>query len=305
MLFGPSSPPGARDDVPRGARRCSSWSARPATGVRSSRAASPASDLDARDRSGRGRVEELEPRLPDPLADPRLDFEVERASALAYEVQGGRVHPDHRRPGPPVLRLPRVRRRRARRRAGARARLDRDPLADGERVPAARAVLEVLRPRPGAARRGRPRHRRAVTTRSGSPAPPSTTRTWATSVTSTARRTSTPSCSPYTIEPRRGWPAINFFFNTAFDAHNVYIARRALVATGRLRAAPRLDRPRLPLERLPGRHRPGQRLEPDRDPRPRLPGQGAVLGRDRAPRHTRRRAEADEGDRVPHRAPRR
>ena len=28
---------------------------------------------------------------------------------------------------------------------------------------------------------------------------------------------------PYTIEPRKGWPAINFFFNTAFDAHNQYL----------------------------------------------------------------------------------
>ncbi len=28
---------------------------------------------------------------------------------------------------------------------------------------------------------------------------------------------------PYTIEQRRGWPAINFFFNTAFDAHNQYL----------------------------------------------------------------------------------
>ena len=27
---------------------------------------------------------------------------------------------------------------------------------------------------------------------------------------------------PYTIEPRKGWPAINFFYNTAFDAHNAY-----------------------------------------------------------------------------------
>ena len=26
--------------------------------------------------------------------------------------------------------------------------------------------------------------------------------------------------TPYTIEPRKGWPAINFFFNTGFDAHN-------------------------------------------------------------------------------------
>ncbi|HEY6076103.1 MAG TPA: glycine cleavage T C-terminal barrel domain-containing protein, partial [Gaiella sp.] len=28
--------------------------------------------------------------------------------------------------------------------------------------------------------------------------------------------------APYTIEPRRGWPAINFFYNTAFDASNAY-----------------------------------------------------------------------------------
>ena len=37
-------------------------------------------------------------------------------------------------------------------------------------------------------------------------------------------------------------------------------------------------------------------LEPDRGARPRLPGQGAVQRRDRPPRHTRRRAQADEGD---------
>ena len=48
--------------------------------------------------------------------------------------------------------------------------------------------------------------------------------------TSTARTTSTRSCSPYTIEPRKGWPAINFFFNTGFDAHNLLRHRRALVA---------------------------------------------------------------------------
>ena len=44
---------------------------------------------------------------------------------------------------------------------------------------------------------------------------------------------------PYTIAPRKGWPAINFFFNTAFDAHNQLRRRRAVVATGRLRAAAR------------------------------------------------------------------
>ena len=82
---------------------------------------------------------------------------------------------------------------------------------------------------------------------------------------------------PYTIAPRKGWPALNFFFNTAFDAAQPARHRRAVVAPGRLRAAARADRPRLPLERLPRRHRPGQRLEPDRGARARLPGQGALL----------------------------
>ena len=91
--------------------------------------------------------------------------------------------------------------------------------------------------------------------------------------------------TPYTIEPRKGWPAINFFFNTSFDAHNQYVDRRAVVATGRLRPPARHDRPRLPLERLPGRHRPGECLEPYGGACSRLSGQGTVLGGDRASRH--------------------
>ena len=48
-----------------------------------------------------------ETELPAPLAEPRLDFRVDRASALAYEVKSRRVHPDHRRRGQAVLGLPR------------------------------------------------------------------------------------------------------------------------------------------------------------------------------------------------------
>jgi aminomethyltransferase len=29
---------------------------------------------------------------------------------------------------------------------------------------------------------------------------------------------------PYTIAPRKGWPALNFFFNTSFDAHNLLVS---------------------------------------------------------------------------------
>ena len=28
----------------------------------------------------------------------------------------------------------------------------------------------------------------------------------------------------YTIAPRKGWPALNFFFNTSFDAHNLLVS---------------------------------------------------------------------------------
>ena len=44
--------------------------------------------------------------LPDPLADARLDFEVPRSSARAYEVKEGDYHPDRRPVRPAVLGLP-------------------------------------------------------------------------------------------------------------------------------------------------------------------------------------------------------
>ena len=103
---------------------------------------------------------------------------------------------------------------------------------------------------------------------------------------------------PYTIAPRKGWPALNFFFNTAFDRQNLLVSRRAVVAARRLRAAARADRPRVPVERVPRRHRPGERVEPDRDPGARLSGEGAVLGGDRAPGDAGCRAEALEEDGV-------
>ena len=57
-----------------------------------------------------------------------------------------------------------------------------------------------------------------ATTRSRSPARPSTTRTWATPATSTAPTTSTRPCREFQIAPRKGWEALNFFYNTAFDS---------------------------------------------------------------------------------------
>ena len=48
----------------------------------------PASDLDVEVRRTRPRTHD-EPELPPPLAEPRLDFRVDRATALSYEVKAG------------------------------------------------------------------------------------------------------------------------------------------------------------------------------------------------------------------------
>ena len=164
------------------------------------------------------------PVLPDPLADPRLDFQVDRASALAYEVKAGeyiqvidvqgRQCSDFLAFSAPKLQDGQ----------GARPRRDGDALADGERLPARRAstrkffdhdlepLVEVVRDTVG-------RHD-----------------TFGLACTAKYYEDmgyfGHVNCSdnfnaraePYTIEPRKGWPAINFFFNTAFDAHNQYVA---------------------------------------------------------------------------------
>ena len=148
-----------RGDVPRRARR-----RRGRRGARRSapvvEGGMPASDLQLEIRRARLPRRARAPSCPSRSPSPRLDFQVDRASALAYEVKAGRVRPGHRRARPPVLRLPRLQRAQAAGRQGARPRLDRDALADGQRLPEARALLEVLRPRPRAARRGRAGHGR-------------------------------------------------------------------------------------------------------------------------------------------------
>ena len=74
--------------------------------------------------------------------------------------EGGRVHPGARHQGAAVLGLPRVPRRQAAGRRRARARCDDDAHADGQRLPAARPLRQVLRPGSGSAGRGRARHGR-------------------------------------------------------------------------------------------------------------------------------------------------
>src|SRR5262249_22839285 len=83
-LFGPASAPGAEEhfDVDRRARLTVSTPA----GTPVVEGGMPASDLlvEVMRATPRG---DPDAALPEPLADPRLDFEVPRASALAYEVK--------------------------------------------------------------------------------------------------------------------------------------------------------------------------------------------------------------------------
>ena len=60
--------------------------------------------------------------LPDPLADPREDIRIDKATARGYLVERRRVHPDHRRRGTGMQRLRRLQRAPARQ--GHRARVD-------------------------------------------------------------------------------------------------------------------------------------------------------------------------------------
>ena len=63
--------------------------AAPAGGLAVVEGGIPASDLQLEIARATPVRDDLEPVLPDPLADPRLDFQVDRASALAYEVKAG------------------------------------------------------------------------------------------------------------------------------------------------------------------------------------------------------------------------
>jgi aminomethyltransferase len=85
-LFGPESPRGAEETF--AAERRAAVAVTAPAGAPVVEGGVPASDLLVEIRRATPR-DEPEPALPEPLAEPRLDFEVPRASARAYEVKAG------------------------------------------------------------------------------------------------------------------------------------------------------------------------------------------------------------------------
>lgn len=219
-LFGPTSPPGTEESF-RAVRAVAIAVAAPlATPV--VEGGIPPSDLQLEIRRATPR-DELEPTLPDPLAEPRLDFQVDRASALAYEVRAG----EH-------IQVIDVR---------------------------GRQCSDFLAFHSGKLQQGVERGLDSTTTRSlmGSAYPgpglfgkfyDADMEPLVEVVRDTVGRHDTfalacyakyyedmgyfghVNCSdnfnaellPYTIAARKGWPALNFFYNTAFDANNLLVS---------------------------------------------------------------------------------
>jgi aminomethyltransferase len=220
QLFGPASSAGAEETF-RAVRAASVTVAAPADelvvegGV-------PASDLQL-EVSRSAPHEDLEPTLPEPLAEPRLDFEIARASALAYEVRAGEY-----------IQVIDVQGRQCSDFLAFHA----GKLQGGEErgldATTTRSLMGNAYPQPGLFGKFYDQDQEPLVE----------------VVRDTVGRHDTfalacnakyyedlgyfghINCSdnfngqllPYTIAPRKGWPALNFFFNTSFDARNLLVS---------------------------------------------------------------------------------
>jgi aminomethyltransferase len=220
VLFGPSSPAGSEETF-RAARAVSVVVGAP-SGEPVVEGGVPASDLVLEVRRVAAR-DELEHSLPDPLAEPRLDFEVPRASALAYEVRAGeyvQVIDVKGRQCSDFL-------------AFHSAKLE-DGRERGLDATTTRSLMGNAYPNPGLYGKFYDQDQEPLVE----------------VVQDTVGRHDTfglacyakyyedlgyfghINCSdnfngellPYTIEPRKGWPALNLFYNTSFDADNLLVA---------------------------------------------------------------------------------
>jgi len=217
-LFGPQSGAGAEETFE--ASRAAVVSVTAPDGTPVVEGGIPATDLQLDVRRVKARAE-TEASLPDPLAEPRLDFEVARASALAYEVKAGEY-----------IQVIDVKGRQC----SDFLAFDSQELQEGRErgldSTATRSLMGSAYPRPGL-------FSKFFTT---------DLKPLVEVVRDTVGRHDTfglactakyyedmgyfghVNCSdnfngqllPYTVAPRKGWPAINFFFNTGFDGHGSY-----------------------------------------------------------------------------------
>jgi aminomethyltransferase len=181
----------------------------------------PASDLELEVRRSAPHTE-LQPALPEPLAEPRLDFQVDRATALAYEVAAGEY-----------IQVIDVRGRQCSDFLAFHAAKLQDGRERGLDSTTTRSLMGQAYPQPGLHGKFYDQDQEPLVE----------------VVRDTVGRHDTfglactakyyeemgyfghVNCSdnfneqltPYTIEPRKGWPALNFFYNTGFDANNVYV----------------------------------------------------------------------------------
>ena len=220
VLFGASAAPGS-EVVLRADRPVFVVVGAPADGEAVVEGGVPASDVEL-DVARATPLQELDPRLPEPLAAPRLDFQVDRASALAYEVKAGEY-----------IQIIDVQGRQC----SDFLAFNWDKLDRGKErgldSTATRSLMGSAYPRPGLYSKFFDSDLEPLVE----------------VVRDTVGRHDTfglactrkyyedmgyfghVNCSdnfnaeltPYAIEPRGGWPAINFFFNTAFDTNNLYV----------------------------------------------------------------------------------
>ncbi len=220
-LFGAESLPGAEETFVA-TRAGSVTVSAPAADAPLLEGGLPATDLllEVKRAAPRG---ELEPSLPEPLADPRLDFEVPRASARAYEVKAGEW-----------IQVIDVKGRQC----SDFLAFHWDKLQDGKErgldSTTTRSLMGNAYPNPGLYGKFYDQDQVPLVE----------------VVRDTVGRHDTfglacyakyyedlgyfghVNCSdnfngellPYTIEQRKGWPALNLFYNTSFDANNLLVA---------------------------------------------------------------------------------
>jgi aminomethyltransferase len=219
-LFGPASPAGTEESFR--ALRAVVVAVAAAAGAAVVEGGIPASDLQLDIRRATPR-EDLEPALPDPLAEPRLDFQVDRASAGAYEVSAGEY-----------IQVIDVRGRQCSDFLAFHSGKLQEGVERGLDSTTTRSLMGNAYPNPGLFGKFYDADMEPLVE----------------VVRDTVGRHDTfalacyakyyedmgyfghVNCSdnfnaellPYTIAPRKGWPALNFFYNTAFDTNNLLVA---------------------------------------------------------------------------------